>query len=125
MPFGWPDPGVNPGHQAHPSPVQPAPKSHLACSICPAVTPIRAIIAFIAGGGVFISCGRRRCGTDRDAAPRQGRDRLLTDLPESAVGHAGAMLDAIDSGCDRLLYGRCSMRMRSHRHTGCVSLVND
>jgi hypothetical protein len=34
------------------------------------------------------------------------------------------MLDAIDSDRDRLLYGRCSMRMRSHRLTGCVSLVN-
>ena len=35
------------------------------------------------------------------------------------------MLDAVDSDRDRLLYGRCYMRMCSHRHTGRVSPVND
>src|ERR1700746_2052068 len=84
-------------------------KSHRADSICSAVIPIRAIIAFIAGGGEFISCASTTMvGQTAHAASRQGGDRLVTALPEPAVGHAGAILDAIPSARDRLLYGRCS-----------------
>lgn len=55
VPLSWPDAGVNPGHQTHPTSVQPAHEVPPACSSYSAVTPA-GHHRFTVGGGAFISC---------------------------------------------------------------------
>ncbi len=64
-------------------------------------------------------------GTDRHPAPRKCRHGLVADLPQAAVGDAGAVLDAVDTRVEGLLHGGCPVGMGCDAQAVAVCCVDD